>query len=235
MDITVLSSIILTITTGIYALLTFIMLNEQKKANHENFLFMQKQLDMLSMPIFHCSVKGDTFSNVISISNIGNVPVYQVEVFISCELSNEDMNINLITLNKAFAYNIDGDDFYHFEDYIYYPIFMHKNRVSFESAFPFSYDSFNILIQYSDMYGDYHTSFFWLFDDSYGERNYFQMGTVISGHLNKHKHINYRDIVNKDSLPEHIKNYVSLSENKKKYPYDSNTRIIEDRGEWTTI
>ncbi len=236
--VALISSVMLTIITAGYLIITYLMMITQRKANSQNFEFMQRQSEASIMPIFDCRVKNDMHNPKFSISNIGKSPAYDMDVYISCYM--DYINIDACKTDEIERkFDKYGDEeLYQLRDWIWYPMFPNMKKVSFEANFPIKTDSYSITIQYCNICGDYYSNVFWLIDDSDGDRNNFQLAQMEPMYMKKHKKINFSnaDSLSKKDIPEHLRGFIMNYNDTVKYrPKGGGDFFIEDRGVWQDL
>lgn len=238
-SVTIGSNLLLAFLTAIYVILTLIILTSQNKATKKNFSFMQKQLDMRSMPILYCTVNSKPEPLLFTVSNYGNMLAYNVEVYIYCYISHGKLTDYSFDDSIQWDENND-EDFpvkYSMIDLIGYPLFVHNKKVCFKPAFPFTNPNYKVILEYSDIYGNYHSSYF-EFVSEYSDD--YSMVATIPGFLEKHEYLDFRDIImnnNKRKLPKHLINSAPIidTNSKPELYFDLSFQKKEDRGTWSNI
>jgi len=167
------SSVFLAILTGIYVLLTYKLLKENKKSNEQQFR-------ILTFPHLYCEIKKKGDKCMLVTYNVGNVPVYDVDILVVGVYSEEDIDIqtfmNTYVRTEYRNYNLQPHEerFYGIYDHICYLFFPTKKKIIGELNFCLRPDSVYILLQYRGILGINYSQVYWFFEDLEG--NIYKLG-----------------------------------------------------------
>jgi hypothetical protein len=164
--ITLISSIILTIITGIYVILTYLIITQTKKQN-------DKQINLVTFPHLKCTIKRIIGKNVgiqsfdFNLTNYGDQPAYDVDIFIVGIYFEEDHPLEKLKaeyFERPYALTANKDYFYGIFDRLIFPYLPSKTQMTERIQFPLDTDSFNIFIQYRNSINSNFCQLFWFID-----------------------------------------------------------------------
>jgi hypothetical protein len=166
-ELILISNIVLVAFTGIYVFLTYRLMKESRKNNKNNLDFYKEQLRLSTIPLISINIpKQKSVKEVnILIENIGQLPAFNIDVWIISEVHNEDFpKKKLVKLIKDKGHRdivkyIDikrfaDDQFYSLYDRGVYAILPGSYRINLNSKFAFDPYSIDLLLQYQDHAGN---------------------------------------------------------------------------------
>jgi hypothetical protein len=182
-EIAAISTIILTIITAVYVILTYFLLSHSKKNS-------ERQENLLTMPYITCKIRkvhGAISEKVcgsslyFSLINYGNQPAFDVEIWIIGISYDDDIDFQIFKSE----YIIDSDyaqyakeivptdeDIWGISDVMLFPIIPMRNEMIESLKYPIKIDSVHVVINYRNALKTNYTLTFWLNDD--GKSNFGQ-------------------------------------------------------------
>lgn len=171
MDKALLVNIILAGLTGVYVTLTFFLLRNTYKQNK----IIVEQLRVNSLPLFECEIMDnpDKKSPKILIKNIGDIPAFDLDIYISGILFDDDIPkkelIEKYILKKKRSkiknVSLIEDGQYGIYERGIYPNLPSKRQIDYQTDYKVPIDQFEILLQYRDYTGNNYAQVFWFFKD----------------------------------------------------------------------
>ncbi|MDQ5824299.1 MAG: hypothetical protein M3441_08815 [Chloroflexota bacterium] len=159
--LTLIVNTLLAVLTGVYVIVTYALVKESRRANDLNRSVTEKQLRLLTLPQLFCELTNDTRNGKTSliISNVGNVPAFDIDIYALGAYHEDDMDIPTFMLSYAppkyrkEPLNANDEGFYHVRDHIIYYLFPLRKRITVELLMPTVPHFMYILLQYKELLG----------------------------------------------------------------------------------
>lgn len=220
MDKALLVNIILASLTFVYVTLTYFLL---RNTIHQNKVFIE-QLRINTIPLFDCEVPINSKSHKpeIIIRNIGQVPAFDIDIYISGILNDdiiprnkliEKYVIKKVKNNKIIIgrINLDeveliGDGQYGIYERGVYPTLPPKRLIDYATDYKIAINQFEILIQFRDYLGNNYAQLYWFFQDD--DKTCFKFGLMEPNVPKITPRLDLNDIKNSKLIPDNFKTFV---------------------------
>jgi|GEM_PF-5769442 len=162
------SSIILTIVTIVYVILTYKIINQTSEIN-------EKQRNLITLPHFKCKfvrMSGKRKFKFVLI-NYSDNPAFDVDIFLVGPIHEDDGSVEdfkMKYLKEPINLTSNDDDFYGISDRLLFPHFPSKTQMFEYMDFPIDCDTFWVYIQYRNVLKTNFSQLFWFVDN--GKQEY---------------------------------------------------------------
>ena len=253
--ITGLSTFVLAVLTGFYAYFTRKLVKSSNEANQQNQQAIRDQIRVLTAPFLRCGVNRQNNNLYLKLSNIGNAPAYDIDLFVIGNYFGEEEDINQFSVKepkrKTIKPQLDEEGFFHLFDRIVYGYAFPKSEVNAEFQFPKIPGSVKLLLQYRNMSGENYAQLYWFFESTSKPERYYKLGACdpvvvqisprISFDLENESYQYKLVIENGEEIPPMLRNSQGYKEFCDEFVLSVSTGHygrrfdIEDRGEWKNI
>jgi hypothetical protein len=167
--INLVASLVLVLVTAVYVILTFLMLQQSKKTNDQMQNNAEKQMNLITMPFLKCKIKRISKNNIFSfiVTNYGNQPAYDVDVFIVGVIDAERHPIEKfksLYLSEHSDLNENDEGFYGIYDRLLFPDFPSKTQMTENIDLPIEPMTFHVYIQFRNVLNTNFSREFWFAD-----------------------------------------------------------------------
>lgn len=245
--LTTLSSLLLTILTAVYVFLTYRMMRESTQATSASQKAVEQLFRILTAPYLYCQVGTQDNRATLAVSNTGNAPAYDVDIFALGIYAEEDEDVHSFMVKYArpdfsgHPLSADDEGFYGVFDRCWYPIFPHRRKTDVELDFPVCPSSMHLLLQYRDSSGTNFSYIYWLFKGLHDA--VYRVGHIAPAQAIPSSRVLFdldRNLVVEGGqpFPEHVdKDFVSIWDHSipSGWLITSSGTGVEDRGEWSYI
>jgi len=244
----VISNIILALLTGVYVLLTYRIVKETKRSNDQNRKFFEKQFLLTTLPHLYITISKSP-ALAITIYNYGNIPAYDVSLWIYGLYSEDEIDIPSFIVNNVKSefrktpLTVNDEGFYSVYDVIRYAIFPHKRKITASLNFLLEPFLIMILLQFREVSGINYSQVHLFVNSTKEQTDFYNLSTIKPAIITPSPRIkidfqtHQLKTENNEPVPKHISDeFEDLINHSIPSTYTETEWLDnEDRGKWEDI
>ncbi len=181
--VTIISSIILTIITAVYVVLTKRLLDAARSANEQNRYLAQENQRLQLYPQMFCHAELKADEVFLCIQNLGSSAAVDVDILAVGQYFDEENPLDQFLLEYAAEDRVRNlslaptdEGFYGVSSRFVYASFPPRRQVTALLQFPVCPESLYILLQFRDVLGNNYFRVYWMFINGDDER--YRIGAI---------------------------------------------------------